>query len=213
MSLRSYLIRRLLLIVLILLILGALTYVVSISFGSEDARYIVIASAAVGAAVIAAISFFVTSFEIQARMRPFVTVAKIGEIASPGPSGPNSAPYVLNGCTIHIQNTGSVPADNLNVCVSLVDRESGEAAKELRTQLPFLPPIVENTVNSGNLPDEIQPKLYTGGMRIEVFIKYDGLGKAHETKQTFDIETSKLPLVAPNFSIFVFKQVDPSYWS
>ncbi|MBI2303701.1 MAG: hypothetical protein HYU86_03010 [Chloroflexi bacterium] len=211
MNFRLSLMKMLVWAIVGLIILGTVVFGVSVAVGSEDARYIATTITAIMATVLAGASLFVAIFQIQAHVRPFVTVARIQEVASLGPSGEAATiPYELDACYIEVQNTGSVPAEEIKLHISLLALASKEITTEVRTELPFLPPNGQETVEFPNIPREIQTNICAGQMKIEVAINYKGLGKRHDTEQSFNIERAEVRQVVGARSTFVFKHTNPS---
>ncbi len=194
-----------------LTILGAVVFGVSTAAGSDNARYIATTVIAIMATILAGASLFVAIFQIESHIRPFVTVAKIQQVTSIGPSDEvANIPYELNACYVEIQNTGPVPAEEIKVHIVLLIGMSREVALEVCTEFPFLPPNGQETVEFPNIPREVQAKVCAGQAKIEATIDYKGLGKRQSTKQSFNIERAEVRQVIGARGIFVFKHTNPS---
>ncbi len=197
-----------------LAVLCGVVFGVSIAVGSEDARYIATTTTAIVAAVIAGVSLFVAIFQIEAHIRPFVTVATIHEVASLGPSGETATiPFELNACYVEVQNTGPVPAEDIYLQVHLLKKAGETIVAEVCSELPFLPPNGQETLELPDIPHETQADVCAGHMKIKVTMNYKGMGKRHSTEQTFDIEQAEIRQVGGARSTFTFKQTRPSRWT
>lgn len=149
--------------------------------------------------------------EIKARMRPFVSVHEIESSAS---VSRESTHFTLDCLSIRIQNTGPVPARSprIHVCLRYVD--SSQIAWQAEREIPSFAPNTQVRLEFSDLsPTEIQPTLYQGKMNLEICVNYKGTAENHQTKQTYRIQHSGVPIAAPNFAVFVFEPIEPTSFS
>ena len=210
-SLTTFLKRFIAGIIVFLIFLAVVFAVINLAFGSETGKYCTVATAAIVSAVVAALSVFVTSYDIRTRVRPYVTVAEVSGMNSTGPSGEQtSIPYILDVISLVVQNTGAVPADAC-VRVGLKNAETQETFEPFPAQRLFLPPGGRETILL-RLTDDckaLQVPLNTNSMKLLVVTEYRALERQHRTKQWYLIRSEKggMPAYALGHNHRVFRFV------
>lgn len=168
-------------------------------------------SVAIFALLLAILSLNFAKREIEARVRPFLSVHKIESSAS---VSEESTHFILDSLSIYFQNTGSIPAKEprIHICLRYID--SNQIVWEDGKEIPSFAPSTQVSLDFFNLsPPEIHRIIYKGKMNLEICVNYKGLAENHQTKQTYKIKPSGLPITAPNFTVFVFEPVEPASFS
>jgi len=113
--------------------------------------------------------------DFNARIRPFVSFDEIkGEAIS------NTHSINLR---IPIQNTGTIPAENLKVFTSTLVSDTGQLISELESQAPGLAPNNQYILNV---------ELSTGVNTIlRLYVKYEGLEKSYDWEQKYRMQVEK----------------------
>jgi len=157
---------------------------------------------AFGTLLVTIYNLILTRRDIKARIRPFVTIADIG---------PRPRPW--NGFSLPLQNTGALPADELNILVSFINSKTGETEHPVPQEyLTLLAPGSQHTIYLYNLPPHFEKTTLDGNMQVQVLINYQCLGTNYETQQTYTIENPTIVATpASDASIFVFKPTSPSH--
>jgi hypothetical protein len=162
---------------------------------------------AIFALVLAILGFNFVRRQVETRIRPFVSVHTIESSAS---VSKESTHFILDSLSIHIQNTGSIPARSPRVHVCLKRADSGQIAWQDKKEMPSLAPNTRGRLTFSDLtPPEIHQDIYQGKMNLEIRVNYEGIGENYQTKQTYKIQPSGLPITAQNFTVFVFEPIEP----
>lgn len=150
-------------------------------------------------------SLELTRIDVGARIRPFVSIARI--VAH------KPAPAPFEACWVVLQNTGSVPAQDLNVLISNINTDTRETVELVRQHIPVMAPNVEDTAIFSYVRSNIEPMVRAGTTNVEVFVTYKGLNQTHETKETFRMSLYDPRDVSMGSSQFGFMPVDPSHYT
>ena len=203
---------------LILFFLAGLLWLTAFKYGHEY-------RIALATAIVATATLFVTLFtsvytrvsrdltkqtldpiqqEIRLRIRPFVSIVDIA--ANPGP---------WNGFSLPLQNTGLLPADELNILVSFIDSKTGKT-EHVYSQKPLtlLAPSSRQTINVYDLPQHLEEITRAGNMQVQLLVKYRCFGTDYETQQTYTIEkATRVATASIDVSEFVFRPTAPAHWT
>lgn len=139
-------------------------------------------------------SLALTTRDINARVRPFLSIGKInGEflLRSQETPGPN-----LVEVSLSLHNTGSVPATQVNVTLFLKEIDSDNILDSpTPTYLSALQPNVSAYAIAYYPPQDpsIQQLVNSDKTLLQVFISYTGIDHTHISLQTFRIEHSLVP--------------------
>lgn len=149
--------------------------------------------------------------EVAEHVRPVVSVHKIESSAS---VSKESTHFTLDSLSIGIQNTGSIPARSPRIHICLRHVDSRQIAWQDEKEIPSFPQNTQVTLDFSDLnPPEIHQTIYQGKMNLEIRVNYKGIAGNHQTKQTYKIQPSGLPISAPNFTVFVFEPIEPTSFS
>jgi len=209
LSLTSFVLTYLKWMLPILLVFALGVGLISWQVGPEQADSFIAATTALLAVVVAVVGIGVAVFQVEAHIRPFVTVARIEAVVSPGPLGElDTIPYEVDACYIHVQNTGSVPAENVSITAKLVEYDpQARVIKTVNRSLPLLPPNVQELLEFPEIPHDVQPGIHADKMDIDIVIDYGWLGsRTDHIAQSFHIRRAKVRQISGAHGLFVFIQ-------
>lgn len=187
MSIRSLLWRSLIAILSLLAMIGLITWLVAKWAGAQNSQYFTTGVAAIVAAIAAVISIIFVYYDLESRVRPFVSVGNITFYHSTS-EDPTQYSY-----RFPVRNTGQVPATDIQMRLRFIYSATRQIVNSIPLSIPLLAPSAEQTVEliASRLPPELNQKTYSDSMEFQIEIEYLGLGRRYHILQTYAIRQNK----------------------